>query len=227
MLGLTMLSVGAVRLARTVRATSHAVSQWIHTAEPVALPVVTIPAFAVDASFPIVAVVGIARPRLVVARSVLKACSPDELAAVLMHEQHHVDRRDNLRRAVMIALPDFLAWFPASRRLLADWRDAGEDAADEAAERLGAQGRLLLAQALIRVARLAPPGAWAAPLPASALYRGGSLDRRIRRLLAPQLTAAGRQRPWLAAVALSVTVGAFAALDTMHSVIEFAVTRLP
>ena len=166
--GVLMAVAAALRLARTMRATSVALSQWMRTADAVTLPGVTIPAFAVDAAFPVVAVVGIRRPRLVIARSVLEACTRDELAAILVHEQHHVDRRDNFRRAVMIALPDLFAWLPASRRLLADWREAGEDAADEAAERLGAHGRLLLAQALIRVARLAPPDTRATPVMASA-----------------------------------------------------------
>ncbi len=225
--GVVLFSVAAFRLVRTLHATRRAFREWMRTADPVMLPVMTVPAFAVDASFPVVAVVGIARPRLVIARSVLAACAPDELEAILAHEQHHVDRHDNLKRAAMTALPDPLSWFPASRRLLAAWGDAGEEAADEAASRLGERGRTALAQALIRVARLAAPGATPGLLPASALYSGGSLERRVKRLLTTETPAPRRANRWIRALAASGTVAAVAALDLWHHVIEFAVTELP
>jgi hypothetical protein len=51
--------------------------------EPIALEGISIPAVAVDADFPIVAVAGVVRPRLIIARSVLASCSHEELRAVL------------------------------------------------------------------------------------------------------------------------------------------------
>jgi Zn-dependent protease with chaperone function len=221
------LALGAGRWLRTIAATRRAMRRWMQTADPVALPGVSTPAAAVDSVFPIVAVVGLVRPRLVIARSVLAACPADELEAILAHERHHIARRDNLKRALLIALPDPLSWWPASRRWLTDWHDAAEDAADEAAGRLGEGGRLLLAQALIRVARLTPPGAMPLALPACALYRGGSLERRVRRLLEPDVPTSRTRPSWLRAAGLAGAAGAFAALDTVHQVIELAVTQLP
>ena len=91
------------------------------TAEPLILPGATIPAFAVATPFPIVAVVGLFRPRLVIARSVLESCTPDELATIVAHEQAHVAHHDNLARALFLLAPDVVAWLPlgdtAARRL--------------------------------------------------------------------------------------------------------------
>jgi len=174
-----------------------------------------------------VAVVGMLRPRLIIARSVLAACPEDELHAILAHELHHVERRDNFRRALLVMLPDPLTLLPASRRLLADWREAGEDAADECAERLGEGGRPALAQALLRVARLANAADAPATMPASALYGGGSLERRVRRLLEPTASRSRRAGTWMAPLVLIGSALALAALGTVHHVIEYAVTHLP
>jgi len=218
---------GGVRVWRTVMATRAALGGWMRTAEPVAIPGLQIPAFAVDSEFPIVAAVGVMRPRLVIARSVLQGCSEEELGAILAHERHHVEHRDNLRRVLMLALPDPLSVVRRSRRLLTAWRDAGEDAADEAAARLGPHGRGLLAQALVRVARLAPPAATVGSMPASALYRGGSLERRVRRLLEPSVAPSRRPGMPMTALIVMAAVSAFAQLDAVHQVIEHAVTHLP
>lgn len=220
-------ALSAVRLVRTLAATRRAMRRWMRSAEPIVLPGVSTPASAVDSAFPIVAVVGLVHPHLVIARSVLAACPPQELEAILVHEQHHIEQRDNIRRAILLALPDPLSWWPASRRWLADWHDAGEDAADEAVGRLGDAGRSQLALALIRVARLTPPGATPLALPASALYSGGGLERRIRRLLEPAVPASSGPLSRLGAAGLACAAGALAALDTVHQVIEIAVTRLP
>ncbi len=147
------------------------------------------PALAVTAPFPIVAVLGLRRPTLVIARSVLAACTPDELRAILAHEQGHIDRRDNLRRLLLAVSPDVVAWLPASDRLFAEWSSAAEEAADDDAARAGAAGRLHLASALMKVARLATGHAAADVMPASALYCGHNLDGRVRRLLEPPCAA--------------------------------------
>jgi Zn-dependent protease with chaperone function len=119
------------------RATRRLVRQWLVTAEAVSLPGISAPAFAVTSEFPIVAVIGWRRPRLIIARAVLASCSPDELRAVLAHEQGHIDRRDNMRRLLLSIAPDVLAWLPSSERLFIDWRDAAEEAADDDAARSG------------------------------------------------------------------------------------------
>lgn len=222
-----LVAAGAWRFARALVATRRAMRRWLQSAVPVTLPGASTPAVAVESPFPVVAVAGLVHPRLVIARSVLEACPPDELAAILAHERYHIEQRDNLRRAVLVALPDLLATLPVSRRLVASWQDAEEEAADDNADVLGAGGRSHLAQALIRVARLAPAHASPDPLPASALYRGGSLERRIRRLVEPQSPEAGRRSAGLGAIAGLVALSALSAIEIVHQVVELAVTRLP
>jgi Zn-dependent protease with chaperone function len=226
-LAVALLAGSLVRLAALVRTTRRTERTWMASAEPVALDGLDIPAFAVSTPFPIVAVIGVFRPRLVVARAVLDHCSPEQLRAILAHERGHLRRHDNLRLALLATAPDLLAWLPGSKRLAAAWHLAAEDAADDEADSVGPTGRLVLAEALIAVARLAPPGVVEVPM--SALYRGEDLDRRIRRLLAPPVRpAAGRLWRWHAALAWGLLFcSALLTLHAVHELVEVAVTFLP
>ena len=194
----------------------------------VTLDGLNIPTYAITSSFPIVALVGFFRPRMLVARSVLAACPEPELRAIIAHELGHLNRRDNLVRAVLALSPDVLAWLPLSHRLALAWHDAAEEAADDHAAILGEDGRLYLAEALIRVARLVPPGSSAVIVPASALYRGENLDQRVRRLLGPPAAAAvPLSAAWRAAVTTAIVASAALALHAIHELLEAAVTFLP
>jgi Zn-dependent protease with chaperone function len=201
---------------------------WMDDAKPTMLDGFALPTFSVSSHFPIVAVVGVWRPRLIIARSVLSACTPEEIRAIVAHEHGHVVRRDNAMRLLLTILPDVLSWLPISRRLLDAWHAAAEDAADDHAASIGADGRVLLAQALLRVARLAPAGSAAAVLPVSALYRGENIERRVRRLLDPLPPPAARQAAWLRATkgCVGMTVSVLA-LHAVHELLEAAVTFLP
>jgi Zn-dependent protease with chaperone function len=226
-LGLALLATAVWRGAGVVRATRKLMREWVVRPEPIALDGISIPAVAVDASFPIVAVDGIIRPRLIIARSVLASCSEEELRAVLAHEQGHIDRRDNLRRLLITCAPDVINWLPSSGRLFAAWREATEEAADDAASRAGADARLRLASALIKVAKLAPAPA-PTFIPTSALYCGERLEGRIRRLLEP---FGGHNEPgstWRSRLTLVFGVGASVlVLEGIHTVIETAIHTLP
>jgi hypothetical protein len=211
-----------------VLSTRKTINAWLRTAQPITAHGISVPAFAVTTEFPVVSVIGLRHPRLLIARSVLSSCSEDELRAILAHEQGHIDRHDNLRRLLMAVAPDVLTWLPASSRLLDEWREASEDAADDDAANSGADGRLRLASALVKVARLAPAGQ-VSRMPASALYRGESLDRRVRRLVASRET--GRETPqntWRLRLGLLVVVaGSVSALETVHGVLEALIHHLP
>jgi hypothetical protein len=226
-LGAALLGTAGVRVWRVNRTTRRAVDAWMATATPIALDGAGLPTYAIDTAFPVVAVVGVLRPRLLVARQVLASCPPDELRAIVAHEQSHLARRDNFRRALLATAPDALSWLPASRHIHEAWHDASEEAADDAASRDDAQTRIALAQALIRVARLAPVGAAVQPLPASALYRGENLDRRIRRLLVPPVPSGSWRSRWPIITATALTIVGLVRLDGVHWVVEAAVTYLP
>jgi beta-lactamase regulating signal transducer with metallopeptidase domain len=227
-LGILLFSAATFRLARLLFVTGRLERAWMADAGVVALDGLNIPTYAITSSFPIVALVGFFRPRMLVARSVLAACPEPELRAIIAHELGHLIRRDNLVRAVLALSPDVLAWLPLSHRLALAWHDAAEEAADDHAATLGEDGRLHLAEALLRVARLVPPGSSPVMVPASALYRGENLDQRVRRLLGPPAVAAAPLSPaWRAAATTAIVASAALALHAIHELLEAAVTFLP
>jgi beta-lactamase regulating signal transducer with metallopeptidase domain len=209
--------------------TRRAVRGWMAAAAPISLPRSPLPAFVVDTEFPLVAVVGIVKPRLILARSVIERCSPEELDAILAHERAHLLRHDNARRALLQSLPDPLAWLPVSRRIDRAWHDATEEAADDAAAGTSESMRVHLASALVRVARMAPAGPRLLDLPASALFRGEPLERRIRRLLDRRRSPSPdrRRAPWWLAACAVVGLAAVADLNLVHHLTELAITFLP
>jgi hypothetical protein len=227
-LTIAIWAAATARLIRVWIATRRVVREWMATAEPITMPGIEIPTFAVTSAFPVVAVVGIFRLRLIVARSVLAACTPAQLLAIAAHERRHVRAHDNLRRAIIGAAPDVIAWLPLAARLRDAWNTAAEEAADDAAAEVGDEGRVELADALIRVARLGSTGALQPALPTSALYRGENLDRRVRRLLEPAPVAAAPRSTWhrRATIAAAAVVSVLV-LEGVHVVIELGVRFLP
>jgi hypothetical protein len=231
---LIVIASGVCRGCEALRATTALVGTWMREARAVELPGLRLRAFAIPAEFPIVSVVGIIRPRLFISQRVLEACAPEELAAMVQHEAHHLVSRDNLKQLVLCACPDPLALAWAGREIEERWREASEEAADDYTVRTSAPSALALAAALLKVARLAPVGR--APLPIlSALYRGEGVERRVRRLLGDS-TSARRSPRWLfAARALAVVPLGLAAavlidphlLRAVHQVIEVVVEILP
>jgi Zn-dependent protease with chaperone function len=223
-----LLLLSAWRSFRLARLTRQATRAWLSSGEPIALDGVGARTLAVDADFPIVAVVGLFRPRLIIARSVLASCTAEELRAVLAHEQGHLARRDNLRRLAMTAAPDVLGWLPISARLFSAWYDAAEEAADDEAARAHRDGRLHLASALVKVARLAT-GSPATIVPAAALYSGNPVESRVRRLLAPADGLADRRSyTFGAGVVAAIVAIVFAAnAPVVHEWIEAAIRNLP
>jgi Zn-dependent protease with chaperone function len=222
-----ILGSAIARLATGFWITRRSLRAWTACAAPGDLPDVPMPSLLVDSPFPIVAVVGILRPRLIVARSVVNACSADEWRAIAAHEAWHLRRRDNARRALIAAAPDALAWLPCSRRAARRWSDAAEAAADRAAVHAFPEGRVSLASALVRVARLLPADQ-PASIPATALYRGESLDVRLRRILEdPAVPNTGRTPARPLIVAAVLIAGSMTALRPIHELLEWAVGFLP
>ncbi len=230
-----LLFAGSVaRGFRLIRATRITTRAWLRAGESISLAGISAPAFAVDADFPVVTVIGFVRPRLIIARRVLDACTDEELRAILAHEQGHINRRDNLRRLLICMAPDVIAWLPVSTRWFDDWREAAEDAADDAATMSGADGPLRLAQALLKVARLVPDSQPRPALPASTLYRGERLERRVNRLIGRDAAASSSSieaphagtspRRLLAAFIVTVSL---AMLEQIHGLVERVIHSLP
>lgn len=221
--GGALLLRGAWRAFAAWRATRGVVREWRRRGRRLDTFEAPLPVFAIEEAFPTVAVVGVARPALFIAERVLRECPDDEVRAMLHHECAHVAKRDNLKRFLMRACPDFVG-----SGLDRAWARAAEEAADAAVVEHNPRSSLELAQALIHVARLAP--APEAPSLASAFYLGGSIESRVRRLIQPEAPPpahhrAGRTIAVFAALAAGAAATAVA--PAIHRVVETLVHALP
>jgi Zn-dependent protease with chaperone function len=224
LLGAALLASSATRIALALRASARLRRLW-HTPDPVHVTGCPVEILRADTVFPVVALAGWIKPRLIVASRVLDACSPAELRAVIAHELAHLESRDNLRRAALAVCPDVLAGSRAARDMEHAWAEASELAADDRAAGATATSRLDLASALVKVARLGADVP-APPLPASALFRGEPIADRVRRLLSPP-PAPPPARRWIApamAVAAGIaTMVAFASMPYLFNLVEAAI----
>jgi Zn-dependent protease with chaperone function len=199
----------AIASALRTRAAARA---WLQNSVALVVdPPAGVPAYAIDSVAPIVALVGAVRPRLLAARSVVDACTPGELAAIVAHERGHLHSRDNLKRWLMNCMPDLLRWTPIHREIDSAWHDAAEDAADDAATTGDAASRVDLAALLIKIARLTPEPVWPAAT-VSPFVEPRGLNRRVRRLLAGEAAVASGVTPAFAAIAVCVATLAAAAV---------------
>jgi hypothetical protein len=137
-----------------------------------------------DIPEPIVAVVGGWRPRIIAAKHVMGACSPEEFHEIIAHEAAHISARDNLKLLLFVVSPDILAWLPCGATLAARWRAAAEFEADEQAAGSDPRRRVALASALIKVARLATGTRSALPTLSMSVALD-DVDGRVRQLLSP------------------------------------------
>ena len=230
------------RVARTWAATRRLARDWMRHAEPVGVAGGFLPAYRIRHRFPVVAVIGVLRPRLFVASQVLDALTAGELAAALAHERGHVEARDNLKRALLQAGDDTLLRAPLGRALSREWRRESEVAADEFAASAGPAAALDLASAIVKISKLIPAGI-RPTLPAGAHLLGadeGCTARRVRNLLrlasAPEAAGARRapraSSPLTAALFLCLSAGSAIALThpevlrATHAAIEHVVEHL-
>lgn len=159
-------------------------------------------------------VVGWLRPSVVVDRTLWETLDPDERAAVLAHERGHLTRRDPLVLAVLLALVS-LAPTRLGHALVRSWLGRAELAADALAAR--EVGPLVLAEALVRCARLGAQPASFAPA-----WTGGSLERRVEQLVGPEDRASDAADLGLVdfGVLALLTGSALLALPWLHHQVE-------
>lgn len=223
-LGMVLPAAALATMFAFTRRAAHACRAWMHTARVVAGWKGT--ASVVDVEFPIVAVVGIWRPRLYIARRVVDACDREELDAMIAHERAHVAARDNITRVCFLCAP--FAVRGVAPELELAWTRASEEAADDAARR-DESSSLALASALTKVARLAMHQ----PMPllqASAIFRGSSVGERIQRMLDTPVPVTASPWRWRYLVAITVvTVGACSVIGmrAVYDAAEYCVRYLP
>jgi Zn-dependent protease with chaperone function len=221
-IGLSQIALAMWMAVTAVARTRGAAHAWLQSSTPLVLnPPAGVPAYAIDAAAPIVALVGVFWPRLVAARSVIAACTTDELASIVAHEHGHVRSRDNLKRWLMACAPDALRWSPVHDEITTAWHHAAEDAADDVAAGTDARARVNLAGLLVKVARLTPEPVWPAATICPFIERDG-LDRRVRRLVGADTGTTARW-PGAATAAIGIGAGVLATLSSpaaLHRIYE-------
>jgi Zn-dependent protease with chaperone function len=214
--GALLLLRGAWRAVAAWHATRGIVRDWRRRGRRLDSFDTALTVYAIEEAFPTVAVVGVARPALFIAERVLRECPDDEVRAMLHHECAHVAKRDNLKRFLMRACPDFLG-----SDLDRAWARAAEEAADAAVVAVAPRYAIELAQALIHVARLAPTPQ--APALASAFYLGGSIESRVRRLVQPPASRqhhVHQSRALFAAALVACAAAAAASAPSIQTILE-------
>lgn len=181
------ITVAAGRSIAAWRLTARLTSDWIAKGQRVTIPGIHVTTYRIEHSFPVIAIVGVLRPRLFIASRVLDLLTAAEIKASLAHEHGHLTARDNLKRGVLRACRDSLLLIPAGRSLDHAWAEAAEEAADEHAARAGKNVALDLASALVKIARIIPEGA-RPTMPAGVFLLGddesNGIRGRVRRLVA-------------------------------------------
>lgn len=140
------------------------------------------PMLVVESEAPLLALAGVIRSRIVISRSVLRALSPEELAAALGHEWAHRTSRDNLKRLLLLLAPDVFPFSSSFAALERGWARFTEWAADDGAVAGDSRRSLSLASALVRVARMGAAPRQAHLLACLVADQAG-LSARVDRLL--------------------------------------------
>ena len=226
-----MVALAGGRGLFAARAVRRRTRVWLQTATRLPGLASAVPTFLVHTPSPLMALVGIVRPRVFVSAPLVAALTPDELSATIAHELAHWRAADNLKRLAIRMAPDFLGGTSVARGIERRWAAAAERAADDRGTRGDVALRCALAAALVKVARLMPqPVPQLEPL--STLDGGGDLTLRIERLLGePPSNSHGMSRARLlaaTAVVLAVTFVSYGPLlRAIHDATELLVNSLP
>ena len=223
--GVAQLAAAMFVATATITRTRNLARAWLRAGTPIDVhPPAGVPVYAIDSLAPIVALVGVFSPKLVAARSVIAACTVEELRSIVAHERGHLQARDNLKRWLMACAPDALRWSAVHRDIEAAWHDAAEDAADDVAAGADARARVTLAALLVKIASLTPQPEWPAAAISPFVEKDG-LPRRVQRLVGAATPAATRAHalPWLAGaagLAVALLASSPAALEDVFNVVE-------
>ncbi|HET7219018.1 MAG TPA: M56 family metallopeptidase [Vicinamibacterales bacterium] len=180
-----------------------------------------------------VSLAGVLRPTILVGSAAVEALTPAELDAAIAHEIAHQRSRDNLKRFLMHCAPDLFGWSAAARRIEQAWQAESECEADARAVRGDERRAVVLASALVKVARLTRRPGVIVPSPAwSAFHVPTLLETRVARLVSGRLDAArGFRSVWcgIAAAAFGVPAAVWTLnlAYPLHLVTEALVSRLP
>jgi beta-lactamase regulating signal transducer with metallopeptidase domain len=226
-----LLIISFARAIRALVTTNSYVRTCLKSGMQTQTPTTFSPITVIDASAPVIAVVGAFRPQFIISRGVLETLSPEELDSAIRHERAHRTSADNFKRLLLLLAPDVFPFVSnAFSALDRAWITFSEWAADDSAVANDLQRSLSLAGALVHVAQMGAAPRMS-PL-CTSLVSGNSacmnhdLSERVDRLLhtAPiQRKTPNRFRAILAVSTIVLACAVFVALirpETLHSVHE-------
>ncbi len=165
--------------------TSRLIKEWTRRGTPLSAENIKLPVVRIYHPFPVIAVVGIFRPRMFIADQIFDLLDDEELEAAIVHEFGHLAARDNFKRAFLRVCRDFII-FPIGNSFDRLWAETAEAAADEYALSIGGNRTALnLAAALVKIARIVPENSKPA-MPLGAFLvdeETADVSRRVRQLV--------------------------------------------
>lgn len=178
LLGISVWAISLVRGGTSIVQTERYLRRWIRESKAGDSADLLI----VRDCAAIMAVAGVAHPRLVVSQQVMEALSDEQRAVAIRHEAAHRSSRDNLKKLLLLLTPDVLPFCRGLAQTERAWARFTEWAADDEAVDGSQERALSLATALVRVAKLGVRPAPAYVL--SSLVNGDEdLRARVDRLL--------------------------------------------
>ena len=229
--GLAWLVAPLARAGRALWQTGRLLRQARRCGRVLALESEATPVLQIPSHYPLLALAGSWRPRVLISTGVMETLSGAELRAAMRHEAAHRGARDNLKRLLWLGLPPAWPGGRGARELEREWARQTEWAADDEAAGDEA-GRLALAAALLQLARLqqmADKNIQIGGLPGLCFSLSGAgtrLSERVNRLLAPA-AAASTPPGWNIAGAMAMGLACLAMglaylplLHSFHTIME-------
>lgn len=170
---------------------------------------------------PLVFTLGWWRPKIYLSEGLSAACSDEDLSIILLHEQAHQERRDNLR-LLLARLSSAILSNSLAKHIMSDLQLLTEQACDfRAADRFG---HVAVAQTLLKVKRLMSlPSATSVEVCTAFAER--DVEMRIKALLKAQCRVA--LRPWqVAALASAMLMSLTLMISPLHHGSEWVITLL-
>ena len=142
---------------------------------------------------PFLAIAGLASHQIIASGKVFDLLSQDELQVALQHERAHANSLDNLKHLVFLALPEILPGIHGFKEIEQSWSRFAERSADDAAIAGDPYRGVLLAGALVRIARFQQP-LQSQPLLSCIISDGSELELRVSHLLGQSTQTAPASR---------------------------------
>ena len=93
--------IALYRVIETWLVTRRLASNWLGDAMRISVADIRVPVYRIKHQFPVIAVIGIFRPRIFVAEQVLGSLNEDEFRAAIAHEYGHLRAKDNFKRTLL------------------------------------------------------------------------------------------------------------------------------